>query len=276
MYSSSTEAPARAPVTVPELQKMKREGRRIVCVTAYDASFARVMDRAGVDVVLVGDSLGMVVQGHASTVPVSLRDVCYHSASVARGLKSTLLMTDLPFQTYASPAQAHASATLMMAEGGASMVKVEGAGVILDSIRYLAERDIPVCAHLGLTPQSVTQLGGFKVQGRDASAAERLRRQAQEVQDAGASMLVLECIPAGLAGEITRMLSIPTIGIGAGPHCDGQVLVMHDLLGLAGRSRRPRFVKDFLHGRDSIEAAFAAYASEVRDGRFPAQEHVYE
>ncbi len=276
MYSSKPEVPSRAPVTVPDLLKMKHAGRKIVCVTAYEASFARVMDRAGVDVVLVGDSLGMVVQGHASTLPVSLRDVCYHSAAVARGLSSTLLMADLPFQTYASPAQAHASATLLMAEGSASMVKLEGAGVILDSIRYLSERDIPVCAHLGLTPQSVAYLGGFKVQGRDDIAAERLRRQALEVQQAGAALLVLECIPAVLAGEITEALTIPTIGIGAGPQCDGQVLVMHDLLGLAGRSRRPRFVKNFLQGRDSVEDAFMAYATDVREGRFPAAEHIYE
>jgi len=263
-------------MSLPELIAMKRSGRKIVCLTAYDASFARAMDRAGIDLVLVGDSLGMVVQGHGSTLPVSLRDMCYHSACVAKGLQSALLMADLPFQSYASPAQAHASATQLMAEGGASVVKLEGAGVILESIRYLADRDIPVCAHLGLTPQSVMQLGGFKVQGRDEASADRLMRQAVEVQAAGASLLVLECIPATLATEISAMLTIPTIGIGAGPGCDGQVLVMHDLLGLAGRSRRPRFVRNFLQGRDSIDAAFEAYANDVREGRFPAAEHIYQ
>jgi len=263
-------------MSLPELIAMKRSGRKIVCLTAYDASFARAMDRVGIDLVLVGDSLGMVVQGHGSTLPVSLRDMCYHSACVAKGLQSALLMADLPFQSYASPAQAHASATQLMAEGGASVVKLEGAGVILESIRYLADRDIPVCAHLGLTPQSVMQLGGFKVQGRDEASADRLMRQAVEVQAAGASLLVLECIPATLATEISAMLTIPTIGIGAGPGCDGQVLVMHDLLGLAGRSRRPRFVRNFLQGRDSIDAAFEAYANDVREGRFPAAEHIYQ
>jgi 3-methyl-2-oxobutanoate hydroxymethyltransferase len=276
MYSSNSAPTTRAAMSLPELIAMKRSGRKIVCLTAYDASFARAMDRVGIDLVLVGDSLGMVVQGHGSTLPVSLRDMCYHSACVAKGLQSALLMADLPFQSYASPAQAHASATQLMAEGGASVVKLEGAGVILESIRYLADRDIPVCAHLGLTPQSVTQLGGFKVQGRDEASADRLMRQAVEVQAAGASLLVLECIPATLATEISAMLTIPTIGIGAGPGCDGQVLVMHDLLGLAGRSRRPRFVRNFLQGRDSIDAAFEAYANDVREGRFPAAEHIYQ
>ena len=276
MYSSNSAPTTRAAMSLPELIAMKRSGRKIVCLTAYDASFARAMDRAGIDLVLVGDSLGMVVQGHGSTLPVSLRDMCYHSACVAKGMQSALLMADLPFQSYASPAQAHASATQLMAEGGASVVKLEGAGVILESIRYLADRDIPVCAHLGLTPQSVMQLGGFKVQGRDEASADRLMRQAVEVQAAGASLLVLECIPATLATEISAMLTIPTIGIGAGPGCDGQVLVMHDLLGLAGRSRRPRFVRNFLQGRDSIDAAFEAYANDVREGRFPAAEHIYQ
>lgn len=269
-------APARTPVTVPALQAMKAEGQRISMLTCYDATFALAVDRAGIDAVLIGDSLGMVVQGHDSTLPVSVDDIVYHSAAVARSLERALLVADLPFLSYTSPVQALAAARRLMAEGGAAMVKLEGAGVMLEVIRALAERDVPVCAHLGLTPQSVMKLGGFKVQGREQLAAERLRADALAVQDAGADLLVLECVPRTLAAEITASLRIPTIGIGAGAGTDGQVLVMHDLLGLRGRHRAPRFVKDFLAGADSIEAAFAAYAAAVREGRFPAAEHGFD
>lgn len=275
MYANDADAPLRAPITVPALRQMKQRGERIAALTAYDASFARAMDHAGVDAVLVGDSLGMVVQGGANTVSVTLDDMVYHSRCVAKGLRSALLIADMPFQTYASPERALDAATALLAEGLASMVKLEGAGFVLDAIRHLSEREIPVCAHLGLTPQSVLKLGGFKVQGRDAEAAKALLAQARAVEAAGAQLLVLECVPSTLAAEISRAAGIPTIGIGAGPDCDGQILVCHDALGINSGHRRPRFVKDFLKGRDSVEAAFRAYVDEVKSGAFPAPEHGY-
>lgn len=268
---------ARSPrVTVPVLQQMKAEGQAIAMLTCYDASFARTMDRAGVDVILVGDSLGMVVQGHDTTLPVSTADIAYHAAAVARGLKRALLVADMPFLSYATVPQALDTARCLMREGGAAMVKLEGAGPMLEVIAALAQRDVPVCAHLGLTPQSVMKLGGFKVQGREAAAAQRLRSDALAVQEAGAELLVLECVPRALAQDISRSLQIPVIGIGAGVGCDGQVLVMHDLLGLRGPQRTPRFVKDFLSGSSGIEAAFAAYVTAVRERSFPAAEHGFD
>lgn len=275
MYANDTEAPPHAPITVPALRQMKQRGERIAALTAYDASFARAMDHAGIDAVLVGDSLGMVVQGGANTVSVTLEDMVYHSRCVAKGLRSALLIADMPFQTYAGPERALDAATALLAEGLASMVKLEGAGFVLDAIAYLSEREIPVCAHLGLTPQSVLKLGGFRVQGRDADAAKALLAQARAVEAAGAQLLVLECVPSTLAADITGAVGIPTIGIGAGPDCDGQILVCHDALGINSGHRRPRFVKDFLKGRDSVEAAFRAYAYEVKSGAFPAPEHGY-
>ena len=275
MYGGNQQAKAMR-VTVPQLHRMKRDAQRIVALTAYDAAFAATLDAQGVDVVLVGDSLGMVVQGRDSTVPVSVADIAYHSACVARGLDRALLIADLPFLSYATPERAFAASATLLQAGGAAMVKLEGAGPMLETIRALSERDVPVCAHLGLTPQSVLKLGGFKVQGRDARAAERLKRDALAVQEAGADLLVLECVPRALAGEITRSLQIPTIGIGAGAECDGQILVLHDLLGLDTGHRRPRFVKDFLADGGSIAGAIAAYADAVRDGAFPAPEHGYD
>lgn len=275
MYSAEPGAPIAAPLNVPSFRKMKAQAQRIVCLTAYDASFAAVMDAAGIDLVLVGDSLGMVVQGHASTLPVTVDHMVYHSAAVARGLRRAVLMTDMPYQSYASPQRALEAAARLQAEGGAALVKLEGAGHVLDSIEYLSARDIPVCAHLGLTPQSVLKLGGYRVQGRDAEAAVRLREDARRVAEAGAELLVLECVPAALAAEITADIAIPTIGIGAGLQCDGQVLVMHDLLGVTP-GRRPRFVKDFLAGAGTVEAAFVAYAEAVRNGSFPTPEHSFQ
>jgi 3-methyl-2-oxobutanoate hydroxymethyltransferase len=275
MYSGESGAPTSAPLSVPALRKLKSEGRRIVCLTAYDASFAAAMDAAGIDVVLVGDSLGMVVQGHASTLPVTVEHMVYHTAAVARGLHRAVLMADMPYQSYATPARALDAAARLQAEGGAAMVKLEGAGHVLECIEFLAHRDIPVCAHLGLTPQSVMKLGGYKVQGKSQAAAQRLREDARAVAAAGADLLVLECVPVSLAAEITADLAIPTIGIGAGPGCDGQVLVMHDLLGVTP-GRRPRFVKDFLAGAGTVEAAFVAYAEAVRKGSFPAEEHGFQ
>lgn len=276
MYADSAKTTARPAITVPKLRQMKVDGERIVSLTAYDASFARLMDGCGVDVVLVGDSLGMVVQGHRSTLPVTVADIVYHSACVARGLRSALLVADMPFQSCATPLRALESAVPMLAEGGASMVKIEGAGPMLETIQFLSARDIPVCAHLGLTPQSVLKLGGYKVQGREQAAAARLLADAAAVAAAGAELLVLECVPSALAAEVTASLQIPTIGIGAGPGCDGQILVMHDMLGINSGHRRPRFVRNFLEGSDSIAAAVQAYAQAVRDGSFPGPEHGYE
>ena len=264
----------RKPWTVPMLAEAKQAGRKLAMLTAYDAGFARAMDAAGIDLVLVGDSLGMVVQGRTSTLPVSVDDIAYHTACVARGLSIALLVADLPFQADASPQRALDAATRFL-QAGAAMAKLEGAGHKLEVIRHLVEREVPVCAHLGLTPQSVLRFGGFKVQGRDEAAAERLRREAQEVQEAGASLLVLEGVPSALAAGITEALEIPTIGIGAGPHCDGQVLVLHDMLGLDSGHRRPRFVKDFLAEGGSVEGAFRAYAEAVRNGSFPDDAHSY-
>lgn len=276
MYADSGKSPSRTAVTVPRLRQMKAAGERIVALTAYDASFARLLDASGVDVVLVGDSLGMVVQGHASTLPVTVSDIVYHTACVSRGLRAALLVADLPFQSYATPARALESSIPMLAEGGASMVKLEGAGVMLEAIEFLSARDIPVCAHLGLTPQSVLKLGGYRVQGREQAAAERLLADALAVEAAGAELLVLECVPSALAAEVTASISIPTIGIGAGPSCDGQILVLHDMLGINSGHRRPRFVRNFLEGADSIAGAVKAYVDAVRAGTFPGPEHGYQ
>ncbi len=262
------------PWTVPALAEAKHAGRKLVMLTAYDNSFARVMDANGVDLVLIGDSLGMVVQGHDSTLPVTVADIAYHTTAVARGLQRALLVADLPFQADATPERA-LEASVALLQAGAEMVKLEGAGPKLDVIRFLAERDIPVCAHLGLTPQSVLKLGGYKVQGRDEAAAAKLRADARAVAEAGASLLVLECVPSTLAAEVTQSLAIPTIGIGAGPDCDGQVLVLHDLLGIDTGHRKPKFVKDFLAGQGSIAGAIRAYADAVRSGAFPDADHSY-
>ena len=273
------------PVNVPSLRQSKRDRRKLVMLTAYDAVFAAALEDAGVDIVLVGDSLGMVVQGHSSTLPVSVDDMVYHTACVARGLQSgisrarasqhALLVADMPFQSYATPERALDAASALLAIGNAAMVKLEGAGHVLESIHFLVECDIPVCAHLGLTPQSVLKLGGYKVQGRDAVAAQRLFDDALAVEAAGAELLVLECVPSALAKRITDAVAIPTIGIGAGPDCDGQVLVLHDLLGLDSGHRRPRFVKDFLAEGGSIAGAMRAFADAVRSGAFPGPEHSY-
>lgn len=275
MYASDDKSRARPAVTVPSLRQAKREGRKLTMLTAYDAGFARAVDAGGVDTVLVGDSLGMVVQGKSSTLPVTVADIVYHTQCVARGLRSALLIADMPFQTGASPERALDAASALLAQGGAAMVKIEGAGHVLDAIRFLAERDIPVCGHLGLTPQSVNKLGGYSVQGREEAAAQRLFDDALAVEAAGAELLVLECVPSALAERISRALQIPTIGIGAGAGCDGQVLVLHDMLGLSSGHRRPRFVKDFLAEGGSVVGAVKAYVAAVRDGSFPGPEHGY-
>lgn len=276
MYSQKANAPTRKPVTVPSLRAMKEAGQRIVMLTCYDASFAAQLEMAGVDVALVGDSLGMVIQGHKSTLPVTLDHMVYHTSIVARGLNATLLIADFPFMADRDVAHALEAGAQLVGEGGASMVKIEGASPhILEVITALVERAIPVCAHLGLTPQSVHKFGGFRIQGRAQDAADRLVEDAKAVEAAGADLLVLEGIPTVLGERITRAVSIPTIGIGAGPHCDGQVLVIHDMLAVTP-GKRPKFSKDFLAGRDSVAAAIAAYAEDVRSGAFPAPEHCFD
>jgi 3-methyl-2-oxobutanoate hydroxymethyltransferase len=226
-----------------------------------------------VEVLLVGDSLGMVCQGHASTLPVSVTDMAYHTASVARGNHTALLMTDMPFGSYPTPEIAFANAVKLM-QAGAQMVKIEGGAWLADTVRFLTERAIPVCAHLGLTPQSVHQLGGYKVQGKSDTAAAQMKLDALALQEAGASIVILEAIPAGLGKELTDMLAMPTIGIGAGVDCSGQVLVMHDMLGVFP-GHKAKFVKNFMEGQTSIDAAVRAFVAEVKNSSFPAAEHCF-
>lgn len=258
----------RKPLTLHRLREMHIQGEPITMLTCYDASFARICDDAGVDCLLVGDSLGMVVQGQSSTLPVTLDETAYHLRCVARGNRSAWLIGDLPFGSYQqSPAQALASASLLM-QAGAQMVKLEGGGWTADTVRFLSERGIPVCAHLGLTPQSVHALGGYRVQGRNEEAAAVLKRHAKELAEAGAAMLVLELLPSTLAQELTLSLSIPVIGIGAGRGCSGQVLVLHDMLGIT-RGKLPRFVRNFMDGAPSVEGAVRAFVDEVKARTFP-------
>ncbi len=275
MYVQNANLPDRKPVTVPGLRAMKAQGQRITMLTAYDASFAWQLEAAGIDVALVGDSLGMVVQGHASTLPVTLDQMVYHTAAVARGLSATLLVADLPFMADRDVAHVLAAGARLVGEAGAAMVKIEGAAAhVLEGVAALTARAMPVCAHLGLTPQSVHRFGGFRIQGREQEAADRLVADALAVQAAGAQLLVMEGVPVELGRRVTAAVEIPVIGIGAGPHCDGQVLVIHDLLGVTP-GKRPKFSKDFLAGRDSVAAAIRAYADDVRSGAFPAPEHCF-
>jgi 3-methyl-2-oxobutanoate hydroxymethyltransferase len=275
VYVEKSSTPARKPITVPGLHAMKAEGRKIVMLTAYDASFAAQVEHAGVDIALVGDSLGMVVQGQRSTLPVTLDQMVYHTTLVSRGLSATLLAADMSFMVDRDVAHALEAGARLVGEAGAAMVKIEGAAPhILDSIHALTERAIPVCGHLGLTPQSVHKFGGYKVQGRAQDDAERVLSEARAVQQAGASILVLEGVPTPLGERVTKALDIPVIGIGAGPHCDGQVLVIYDMLGITP-GKRPKFSKDFLAGRGSVSEAIAAYVADVRSGAFPAAEHGY-
>jgi 3-methyl-2-oxobutanoate hydroxymethyltransferase len=260
-------------VTVPSLMAMRQAGEKITMLTCYDASFAALMDRCGVDALLVGDSLGMVCQGHHSTLPVTLADIAYHTASVARGNQTALLIADMPFGTYATPESAFDNAVKLM-QAGAHMVKLEGGEWLCETVRFLVERAVPVCAHVGLTPQSVHQLGGYKVQGKTTAGAEQLKNDAIALQAAGASIIVLEAIPTQLGKEVTDMLTIPTIGIGAGPDCSGQVLVMHDMLGVFP-GRKARFVKNFMEGQNSIEGAVRAYIADVKEKSFPGPEHCF-
>ena len=254
---------------------MKDRGERISCLTVYDYSFAHILEQAGVDILLVGDSLGMVIQGHETTLPVSMADVLYHTQCVSRGCNDALVIADMPFGSYqGSPQSAFENAVRLVGEGGAHMVKIEGGTAMAETVTFLVDRGIPVCGHIGLTPQSVNQLGGFRVQGREEPAAEALRRDARNLAEAGASLLIIEAIPAQLAKSITDSVSIPTVGIGAGPDTDGQVLVLYDVLGLFPR-KSPKFSKDFLEGKGSVLEAVKVFVEDVRARRFPGPEHSF-
>jgi 3-methyl-2-oxobutanoate hydroxymethyltransferase len=259
-------------VTLTTLQSLKQSGEKIAMLTCYDATFAQTACEAGVDVLLVGDSLGMVLQGHDSTLPVTVADMAYHTASVKRGNQGALILADLPFMAYATLEQTMSNCAALM-QAGAHMVKLEGAAWLAEPIRQLAERGVPVCAHLGLTPQAVNILGGYKVQGRQEAQARQMRADAMALEQAGAAMLLLECVPSELAAEISQAVKIPVIGIGAGSATDGQVLVLHDMLGLSLSGRTPKFVKNFMAGQSSIQNAISAYVKAVKDQSFPAAEH---
>jgi 3-methyl-2-oxobutanoate hydroxymethyltransferase len=261
-------------ITLSTLHKMVQEGNRITQLTCYDASFAALLDAAGVETLLIGDSLGNVLQGHDSTLPVSLRDICYHTQCVARGSKRAFIIGDMPFGTFqVSPGDAFRNAARIMA-AGAHMVKLEGGRPMLDTVHFLTERGIPVCGHLGLTPQSVNQLGGYKVQGRLQDDAQRMVEEAQLLEEAGAGMIVLEAVPASLAKRITAAVRGPTIGIGAGPDCHGQVLVLHDMLDVFP-GKKAKFVKNYMRAGGSIQAAVELYVKEVKAGTFPGSEHSF-
>lgn len=261
-------------VTINTLREYKEKGEAFSALTAYDATFARLMSEAGVDVILIGDSLGMVLQGNDSTLPVTMEQMVYHVECVSAGNQGSLIMADMPFMSYSTPEVAMENAAGLM-RAGAHMVKLEGTDWMSETIARLSERGIPVCAHLGLTPQFVNKLGGFKVQGRDEKHAELMIEHASELVAAGADVILLECVPAPLAARITQTVRAPVIGIGAGCDTDGQVLVMHDMLD-ASPGRKPRFVKNFLAGSGSIRGAFEAYVKAVRDRSFPAEEHTFK
>lgn len=262
-----------ARLTLRDLARLYTEGEKITMLTAYDAGFARVLDAAGTETLLIGDSLGMVVQGHDSTLAVTLPQTAYHVECVVRGTSRAFILGDLPFGSYQEgEQQAMRSAALLMA-AGAQMVKLEGGIAMAGTVRFLVERGVPVCGHVGLTPQSVHALGGFRVQGRDEAGARRIVEDALALADAGAGMIVLEAIPAAVAREVTAAVSIPTIGIGAGPDCSGQVLVLHDMLGVS--AHRPKFARDFMQGAAGIAAAVAAYVAAVKDGSFPGPANSY-
>ncbi len=260
------------PLSISDLAAMKQRGEKISCLTAYDASFSALIDKVGVDMMLVGDSLGMVIQGHNTTLPVALRDMVYHTRFVSNARRRAFIVADLPFMTYATPLMAAKSASQLIQLGGAQMVKLEGSRI--DCVSFLVNQGIPVCGHLGLLPQSINQLGSYKVQGREQAAADQMLVDALDMQQAGAGLLVLECVPASLAKDISSQLTIPVIGIGAGVDCDGQVLVLYDMLNI-GTIKRPRFSKDFISDAANIEAAIQAYHQAVKQSLFPTDEHSF-
>jgi 3-methyl-2-oxobutanoate hydroxymethyltransferase len=259
-------------LTVNDLTAMKKRGEKISCLTAYDAGFSAIIDKAGIEIMLVGDSLGMVVQGHQTTIPVTINDMVYHTRCVSSARQRAFVIADLPFLSYTTPAVAAENAAKLMQRGGAQMVKLEGAR--LDCVSFLVDQGVPVCGHLGLLPQSINFLGEYKVQGKGVSDAEKIIEDAWKLEQAGAQLLVLECIPAQLAGQISAQLAIPVIGIGAGVNCDGQVLVLYDVLDI-GIAKRPRFSKNFMHGATSIQTAIEAYHQAVKQGQFPTPEHSF-
>lgn len=262
-----------AKLSIAQLLKKKQQQQKISALTAYDATFAKLFAQCGVDVMLIGDSLGNVLQGHDSTIPVTNSEIAYHTSCVRRGAPDSFVVADLPFMTYATPEQACTNAAELM-RAGANMVKLEGGEWLVETVQALTTRSVPVCAHLGLMPQSVNVLGGYKVQGR-GDAAATLIQQAKQLEDAGAQMLVVECIPTELGAQVAKAVSMPVIGIGAGKHTDGQILVMHDMLGL-NSNYLPKFVKNFLAHSDSIEAAIKQYVAEVESGTFPGPEYSFE
>ena len=265
---------AEPPVNISTLRKMKHDGEAIACLTAYDASFAALVDAAGTDLVLVGDSLGMVIQGHDTTVPVTVDDIVYHTRAAARGLRHAFLVADMPFMSYTNPTQALDNSVRLMQEGGAMMIKLESGAGQFEIVEHLADHDIPVCAHLGLKPQSVHKLGGFKVQGREPDHARDMIEAAKQLQDAGADIVLLECVPNEVGKAMTDELDVPVIGIGAGPHVDGQILVLYDVLDIT-QGRTPRFVRNFQKGHDSPLAALQAYVQAVKTREYPAPEHCF-
>ena len=271
----SSQTDTRKKVTVRRLAEMKQAGEKIACLTAYDASFAQQLEQAGVDVVLVGDSLGMVIQGEENTLPVSVEDMLYHTQCVAKGLTDAMLITDMPFLSFTSEEEAVINAGLFMKQGGAHMVKLEGGVDQADTVSALNRNGIPVCAHLGLQPQYIHKIGGYRVQGREQDAADKMVEDALVLQDAGADMMLLECVPEPLAARITEELDIPVIGIGASASCDGQVLVLYDILGIS-MGLRPRFSHDFMAGSESIADAISRYVRAVKDGSFPSEQHLFK
>jgi 3-methyl-2-oxobutanoate hydroxymethyltransferase len=261
-------------ITINTLQSMKQDSEKFAVLAAYDATFAHFISEAEVEVILVGDSLGMVIQGHDTTLPVTIEQIAYHTAAVKRGAKRSFIMADMPFMSYGDSNTALQNAATLM-QAGAQMVKLEGGEWLAETFHKMSQRGIPTCAHLGLTPQSVNKFGGYKVQGRDADHAQQILNDAHTLEQAGADLLVLECVPTALAAEITRTLTIPVIGIGAGPNTDAQVLVLYDMLGLTP-TRAPKFTKNFLRVNEDIPAALRAYVEEVKNGTFPSEEHSFK
>ena len=260
-------------ISISSLNGMKISGEKFSAITAYDYTFSRLIKNSSIEVSLVGDSLGNVIQGRDSTIPVTVDEMAYHTAAVKRGNNRSLLITDMPFMSYSTEVKALDNAAILM-QAGAQMVKVEGGEWLADTVYLLSERGIPVCGHVGLTPQSVHKLGGYKVQGKEDQAASRMIEEAKILEEAGADLIVVECVPSKLGGDLSAALSIPVIGIGAGPNTDGQVLVLHDMLGIS--QRLPRFAKNFLDGNNSIQEAITAYGNEVRKGTFPSKDHCFK
>ncbi|MFQ3286433.1 MAG: 3-methyl-2-oxobutanoate hydroxymethyltransferase [Porticoccaceae bacterium] len=260
-------------ISISSLNGMKISGEKFSAITAYDYTFSRLIENSSIEVSLVGDSLGNVIQGRDSTIPVTVDEMAYHTAAVKRGNNRSLLITDMPFMSYSTEVKALDNAAILM-QAGAQMVKVEGGEWLADTVYLLSERGIPVCGHVGLTPQSVHKLGGYKVQGKEDQAASRMIEEAKILEEAGADLIVVECVPSKLGGDLSAALSIPVIGIGAGPNTDGQVLVLHDMLGIS--QRLPRFTKNFLDGNNSIQEAITAYGNEVRKGTFPSKDHCFK